>query len=401
MGIERRVNVNTVGDEAHPSAAPIADVEYVVAFDGPGLTSQDILARRVNLNGAPISSVFRVNTYTSFTQDRPVVAADLAGNFVVIWRRFSTELVGQRFSFDATPLGGEFQINTSTFTVFNPTVARAPGGDFMVVWHSSEDGDYTGVQARRYAAGGAPAAPAFRVNTYTTGRQSYASVAAGSSGFLVMWASDSRVGEDKTGVYAQRYLASGATVGGEFHVNTGTTGYTDSQNAAIRRSDGSFVIVWRGLDGTTDGVFGQRFDPSGALLGGEFAVNTTLANSQRNAVVAFDTDSTFVVIWQSGLQDGSGGGIYGRRYLFSGAPVSGEFRVNTTTTGYQYPPAVASVQTHGRYLVSWGGPDGDQGGVFDQAFCYVGDADSDGKIDVADVFFLINLLFANGPPTVG
>ncbi|HKC23278.1 MAG TPA: dockerin type I repeat-containing protein, partial [Thermoanaerobaculia bacterium] len=231
--------------------------------------------------------------------------------------------------------------------------------------------------------------------------QYYPSVAAGPSGFLVMWAGNGHPGEDKTGVYAQRYLVSGATIGGEFHVNTGTTGYTDSQNAAIRRSDGSFVIVWRGDDGDSDGVLGRRFDSSGAFLGPEFVVNTFTTFGEGTPAVAFDTDSSFVVIWRSQFQDGNGSGIYGRRFLFSGEPVSGEFRVNATTSGSQFAPDVASSQTHGRHLVTWTGPDGDKDGIFDQAFCFVGDANSDGKVDVADVFFLINLLFANGPPTVG
>jgi hypothetical protein len=401
VGIERRLNVSTAGYSDHSSVAALSDVQYVVVWDSPGDGLQDIFVRRVDLAGLPVGPPTRVNTYTTFDQIQPKVATDLAGNFVVVWNRLSAELVGQRFGFDGSPLGGEFQINTSTAMVHAASVARAPSGEFLVVWHAFEGGSGDGIFARRYGASGAPAAPVFRVNSYTTGNQYYPSVAAGPSGFLVMWAGNGHPGEDKTGVYAQRYLVSGATVGGEFHVNTGTTGYTDSASAAIRRADGSFVIVWRGDDGSADGVLGRRFDSSGAFLGPEFAVNTFTTFSQGTPAVAFDTDSTFVVIWRSQFQDESGSGIYGRRFLFSGEPVSGEFRVNATTTGSQYAPAVASSQTHGRFLVTWSGPDGDKDGIFAQAFCLVGDVDSDGKVDVADVFFLINLLFANGPPTLG
>jgi hypothetical protein len=47
-------------------------------------------------------------------------------------------------------------------------------------------------------------------------------------------------------------------------------------------------------------------------------------------------------------------------------------------------------------------------GVFDDPFAYggvsggvIGDANGDGKIDIADVFFLINHLFSNGPLPIG
>ena len=50
----------------------------------------------------------------------------------------------------------------------------------------------------------------------------------------------------------------------------------------------------------------------------------------------------FVVEWSSKDQDGSNYGVFGQRYAASGAPLGGEFRVNTTTLGDQYQPAAAA-----------------------------------------------------------
>ena len=70
-----------------------------------------------------------------------------------------------------------------------------------------------------------------------------------------------------------------------------------------------------------------------APLGPEARVNTTTAGDQSNVEVAADADGDFVLVWQSDGQDGSGLGVYARRYAASGAALGGEFLVNTTTAG--------------------------------------------------------------------
>jgi hypothetical protein len=72
------------------------------------------------------------------------------------------------------------------------------------------------------------------------------------------------------------------------------------------------VVVWvsEDQDGSDDGVFGQRYAGDGEPIGGEFAVNIHTEDSQAPPSVAgFDS---FVVVWESRLQDGDGDGIIGR-----------------------------------------------------------------------------------------
>ena len=89
-----------------------------------------------------------------------------------------------------TPLGDEFRVNTyTTGTQYNAEVAADPGGNFVVVWTDFvQDGSGFGVFAQRFGSSGAPLGPEFRVNTYTTSFQWFASVAADSAGnFVVVW----------------------------------------------------------------------------------------------------------------------------------------------------------------------------------------------------------------------
>jgi hypothetical protein len=81
---------------------------------------------------------------------------------------------------------------------------------------------------------------------------------------------------------------------------------------------GDFVVVWRsgGQDGNGDGIFGQRFTSNGAKLGGEFQVNTYTTGNQDGPAVAMDAAGNFVVVWRSEGQDGDGGGLFGQRFRF-------------------------------------------------------------------------------------
>ena len=104
-------------------------------------------------------------------------------------------------------------------------------------------------------------------------------------------------------------------MGAEFLVNTFTTDYQRNSSVASD-SSGNFVVVWQSLsqDGFDYGVFGQRYASSGAAAGAEFRVNAYTSSYQLVARVASDPLGSFVVVWESGGQDGSLRGVFGQRY---------------------------------------------------------------------------------------
>jgi hypothetical protein len=218
-----------------------------------------------------------------------------------------------------------------------------------------------------------PIGPEFRVNTYTTADQR-GSFVAGTLGYplhrVVVWTSIEQDGSG-LGVFGQ------VDQGGEFRVNTYTTGYQAAPSVAIAEN-GNFVVVWASdQDGSESGVFGQRFTAAGAPLGPEFRVNTYTTDNQQQPRVATDANGNFVVVWTSEDQDGSGAGVFGQRFFSSGAPVGPEFRANTYTTGFQYRPAVSAAANLDNFVVVWqdgttpgGGAPGR--GVFGQRFVTVG-----------------------------
>jgi hypothetical protein len=324
---------------------------------------------------------FQVNTYTTGGQRYPSVASDAAGNFVVVWQGGSdqdgdsTGIFGQRYESSGAIVGSEFQVNTYTTGVQRePSVAVDGAGNFVVVWQDSgQDGDSGGIFGQRYNSAGAIVGGEFQVNTFTTEGQQFPSVAADVAGnFVAVWESFGLHDGDSAGIFGQRYDSSGAVVGSEFQVNTYTT---DSQRYPSVAADvaGNFVVVWSGddEDGDSYGIFGQRYDSSGAMVGSEFQVNTYTSDSQREPAVAIDGAGNFVVVWRSvGGQDGSGDGIFGQRFASSGAIVGSEFQVNTWTTSGQRNPSLAGDDA-GNFVVVWrsgGSQDGSSYGIFGQRY---------------------------------
>ena len=142
--------------------------------------------------------------------------------------------------------------------------------------------------------------------------------------------------------------------GAEFQVNTHTT--NDQKNAAIAMDEaGNFVVVWSSYlqDDSSNGVFGQLFDPNCGQLGEEFQINTTSSGNQAEPAVAMEAAAGFVVAWQGpGLIEEDQEDIFAQRFDPNGLPIGGEFRVNSYADGQQLFPCVA-MNNDGTFIVIW------------------------------------------------
>jgi hypothetical protein len=379
-GGEFQVNTYTMLNQYHPAMAMDAAGNFVIAWASGGQDGDfyGIFGQRYDMTGAPVGGEFRINSHTTSFQTDPAVAMEPQGRFVVIWESkyqdgSSLGIFGQRYDAAGVPQGAEFQVNTyTTGYQFHPAVAIDPRGAFVVVWASffNQDGSDYGVFGQRYDSAATPLGPEFQVNTNTTGQQYGPDAAVAPDGsFVVVWASVNQDGSS-LGIFAQRYDAAGAQQGGEFQVNTYTTG-PQARPAVAMDGQGRFVVVWRGyLSGHNFDIFGQRYDAAGVRVGLEFQANTFTTGEQVNPRVAVSAEGDFVVVWQGEAEDGDLAGVFGQRYDAAGAPLGGEFQVNTYTTSYQRDPAVA-MDPFGNFLVTWasfGNQDGFAYGVFAQRY---------------------------------
>ena len=378
LGPEFRVNTFTSENQRSPGVAvDPAGSGFVVVWQSYGQDGSEggIFGQRYAASGAPLGPEFRVNTYTPSRQYYPSVAAS-AGRFVVTWMSrdqdgSSEGVFGQRYDFSSgTALGPEFRINTTTGGNQGfPAVASDASGNFVVAWEGV-GGSGGGIFGQRFANDGTPLGPEFRANTFTAGAHFQKAVGSdGTGNFIVVWMS---VGQDGSsgGVYGQRFLSSGFPIDPEFRVNAYTTG-SQSTPATFPRFLSAPVVFYQSeeLDGSGEGVFGQRYENTGVPLGQAFRVNTYTSSGQAVPKAAMDSSGNFVVVWESLLQDGSYFGIFGQRYDASATALGPEFRVNTYTSSSQFIPSVAA-DPSGSFVVVWHSllQDGSGFGIFGQRF---------------------------------
>jgi len=346
-GSQFQVNSTTANLQAFSSLAALNDGGYVatwssLAQDGSG---HGIYGQRYDSTGAVAGGEFRINTYTAGDQWKSSVVALSEGGYVVTWTSAASQdgsgagIYGQRYDANGAASGGEFRINATTAqSQTESAVAALANGGYVVTWTSyGQDGDGDGVFGRRYDSSGV-ASSEFRINTTTSGDQSTSSVAALSNGgFVVTWTSAYDQDGDSSGVYGQRYDASGVKAGGQFLVNTYTS-FDQLYASVAGLTNGGYVVTWTSYfqDGDSFGVYGQRYDSSGAATGGEFRINTVTAGAQTYSSVTALADGGFLVTWQSADQANPvSGGIFGQRYDASGQRIGGEYLVNQITAGEQ------------------------------------------------------------------
>ncbi|MDF9912476.1 UNVERIFIED_ORG: hypothetical protein OKW14_004501 [Pantoea brenneri] len=376
---EFQVNTTYSGAQNRPGAMATADGGYIISWEDQGT---GIVQRSYGADNQPVTGEVTVATGNGMgSSGGPEMAAftDAAhgGMYVTVWNATSgpgdtsgSGVVGQIFAADGTPLGGNFQVNTTTDSSQNyPDVITLNDGSIVVFWDSSDSGtsgsDIRAVHYRVDAATGTltlVGSGDFIVNSYTSGKQyKPVGVALEDGGYLLIWGSEGGDG-DGSAIYAQRFDANDNRVGREFLVNTTTSGNQgtggDSVDAthifdAVLTADGSVYVTWQSdnVDGSGTGIEGIVIDVDAAFYS-EYTVNTTTTGAQTVSSVASLPDGGAIVVWQSASGDGSGSCVKGQLLDAKGQPVGAEFTVNTTTAGDQITPQV-TVLTNGHIEVVW------------------------------------------------
>lgn len=148
-----------------------------------------------------------------------------------------------------------------------------------------------------------------------------------------------------TGVAAAEPDAPEAT--GNFLINEPNEGVQAFTKTAVA-PDGSFVVTW----GLNDDVVARRFSAAGAPLGPAFAVHTPSLAEERYPAIGMDAAGNFIIVYSRGPMYRVDRGIFGQRFNAAGAPVGGEFPVDTHEFANYEQPAIA-VGAAGDFVVVW------------------------------------------------
>jgi hypothetical protein len=241
----------------------------------------------------------QVNTYTSGNQSGGAVAAG-GGQFVVVWSSGgedggSAGIYARRYGGDGAARGGEVHINTTIGYAFDPAVAAAPDGRFVVAWVAF-DGD-SQIVARTFAADGTPLSGEVAVTT--TGAAEQPAVAMDAGGNVVVAWHDERVPGEQN-VLGRRYSVAGAPLTGDFPI--GATSLNEQLPSVASQPGGTFVAVW-GLyhpyPADDDDVVIARFAADGSPLTSATPIGEDLGDREGNGTVASAPDGGVVVAYSS------------------------------------------------------------------------------------------------------
>jgi len=166
--------------------------------------------------------------------------------------------------------------------------------------------------------------------------------------FVIVWEEGTEAAADIRG---RLFLANGQPATDPFRINDEAASLTHDPAVAMR-PDGFFTVCWEDYrDESRPDIYGQRFDPAGNPIGGNFIINSETEDMQDDPAIAMNNSGECLVAWE----DQKGGGpteIFGQRFDAAGTPVGGNFRINPFVEGSCWDPDVA-IQDNGSFFVAW------------------------------------------------
>jgi Ca2+-binding RTX toxin-like protein len=224
VGTETAVDSYRYGTE-RPTVTALADGGWLVTYGGYGPDPRpedvvEIFQQRYDADGWTVDYPIQVNTSIEASQALSTVTGLKDGGWVVTWSSMKGDNSGigilqQRYAINGQKVGTETRVNTTTAgDQFDSSVTALPDGGWLVTWTSGPSMTSPGdIYQQRYAADGQKVGKESRVNTFTQGDQSLASVTVmKDGGWIVSWNSLGQDG-DNYGIYQQRYTADGRPVG--------------------------------------------------------------------------------------------------------------------------------------------------------------------------------------------
>lgn len=261
---------------------------------------------------------------------QPSLVALQDGGFALSWVRSNLDGTGsetylQILESDGSPRTS--QLKAGIFGIANPNIAQLTNGSIVIANEGTIDrtpGDFNqGIGVTIYSPQGSLIRSEFKGHSITNnGQHSPHVIPLTNGGFVVSFHSSAI--SSSWEVRAQAFSSFGNRVGSEFLVGSAPSAFNPTGH---KLSGGGFFISWQqsGL------VYSKMFNDSGQAVSASIKINEGSGASDVQVIEAGNGD--FIFSWSA--PDGSGTGIYGRRYSSSLTPIGNEFRINDNTSGRQ------------------------------------------------------------------
>ena len=314
----------SAGDQERPQLVSDGAGGAIITWEDERSDSGDIYAQRVDASGAVLWTTDGVPICTAADrQYYSQLVSDGAGGAIIMWqdkRSGNYDIYAQRVDTNGTVLwttDGVPICTTADDQGYSQLVSDGAGGA-IITWWDCRSGN-SDIYAQRVDASGVVLWTTDGVPICTTedGQFDPQVVSDDAGGAIITW-QDWRSGNDLD-IYAQRVDASGNVLWITDGVRIGTV----LCNPGILRppvSDGArgAIIMW--ADESSDGIYAQRVDASGAVLWTADGVPICTAEGTRwySQLVSDDAGGA-IITWQDRRDDGYSEDIYAQRVDSSGA----------------------------------------------------------------------------------
>lgn len=285
------VNTTKVGVQSQSASATASNGSSVVVWtEVKNSRDTDIKAQRFDPAGNKVGGEMVIAAGRT-PQHHPAVALDGSGSFVVVWvHNYSAsdgDIHGALFRADGVRLGSEFVVTETMKNEFDPSVARAANGDFVISYtlqFGARDFDIKAIQ--------------FRANRSIARRIDVATSVYAEEKSRVAVAADGRFAvayQSRGNVLVSRYSAQGLRHG--LH-SVATTARTESNPSLGMDNAGNLVVAWQEQKGTDWNILARLVSSTGKL-GNVFSVSATSAAETLPSVAVDLVTGKSVIAYQS------------------------------------------------------------------------------------------------------
>jgi Ca2+-binding RTX toxin-like protein len=254
--------------------------------------------------------------------------------------------------------GAEVTVSAPAPFAAGSQVLALADGRYVVAW--VEDA----VHLQFYAADGTPEGEALTPMNIPGSAGANVALAELADGRIVL-VTDALSHQGGTGwdVYAQILSAEGEAQGASRIVSQ-VSKHTQHDPTVTATADGGFAVTWE--DARNHGnqspyeIVSRSFDSAGQPLGQDLQVPVNNQRYQVDPASTLLADGRMFVVWMEDTGANDDGGIRARFIGTDGQPVGADLRLNSTTSGAQFDPAVTTL-ANGNILVTWTDNSGQRG----------------------------------------
>lgn len=362
--IEVQLNTFTGSSQAEIALAMARDGRIVAAWDSrrQDQGTYGIFARWVDPSGRPLGPEEQVNVERRSMQRMPTVAVDPSGDARFAWQSLQQD--GEEGSIISRATGDEVLVNEITAGDQSRAVMdRLADGRLVVAWQTAAGvPPRSRIALRVLDAEGAPCTDERGIPLPDGTMDRLPSIAtAGGDGFVLAWAR-STVESGESRILAQRFGNDLAPAGPPIEVSD--AGRNAIEPVVAADAAGDFAVAWLEYDRATEyDVLVRKYDRDASPLGPPAVASADREGWQSGAALAMASDGRMLVSWNTARDGGLDSDVYARLFDPSGAPTTGDFRVNARTSGMQSLAAGTGVRRtalgdDGRMAFAWTGDSG-------------------------------------------